>query len=74
MIILKGQLVIGAAIQWVWNRRRKKLEHDYVKAGWALSVYPEVRNDARNSLGGDVQKKRYSAWSRGYTAILAQRT
>ena len=47
---------VGNRIRWIWNRRHEKLEHDYAKAGWALSVYPEVRDNARNSLRGDDRK------------------
>ena len=47
---------LGNRIRRVWDRRREKLEHDYAKVGWTLSVYPEVRDDARESLRGDDRK------------------
>ena len=35
-----------------WNKRRKKLEHPYTIAGWALSVQPDIYADCIQRMDG----------------------
>ena len=43
----------GRTVLSHWNRRRKKIEHEYAIAGWALSVVGEVRIDVRERMRGE---------------------
>jgi len=43
----------GRTVLFHWNRRRKKIEHEYAIAGWALSVVGEVRIDVRERMRGE---------------------
>lgn len=40
-------------IKFHWDKRRKKLEHDYAIAGWALSVMPEIHADCVVRFNGE---------------------
>ena len=44
---------LGDAIAKAWSLRAKKLHHDYSITAWALSVYPEVDEDAKQRLAGE---------------------
>ena len=43
----------GRTVLFHWNRRRKKIEHEYAIAGWALSIVGEVRIDVRERMRGE---------------------
>jgi hypothetical protein len=43
----------GRSVLFHWNRRRKKIEHEYAIAGWALSIVSEVRIDVRERMRGE---------------------
>ena len=43
----------GRTVLFHWNRRRKKIEHEYAITGWALSVVSEVRIDVRERMRGE---------------------
>jgi len=43
----------GRTVLAHWNRRRKKIEHEYAIAGWALSVVGEVRIDVCERMRGE---------------------
>ena len=36
---------LSEGLEHIWDKRKKRLEHEYDIAGWALSVSPEVRED-----------------------------
>jgi hypothetical protein len=36
-----------------WNRRKKRIEHEYAIAGWALSIVNEVWKDVREQVRGE---------------------
>lgn len=40
-------------IKFRWDKRRKKLEHDYAIAGWALCVMPEIHADCVARYNGE---------------------
>lgn len=44
---------LGDAIAKAWSLRAQKLHHDYSITAWALSVYPEVYEDAKISITGE---------------------
>ena len=44
---------LGDAIASAWHLRAKKLHHDYSITAWALSVYPEVYEDAKIRITGE---------------------
>ena len=43
----------GRTVLFHWNRRRKKIQHEYAIAGWALSIVGEVRIDAHERMRGE---------------------
>ena len=43
----------GCTVLFHWNRRRKKIKHEYAIAGWALSVVGEVWIDVRERMRGE---------------------
>ena len=43
----------GRQVLWHWNRRKKRIEHEYAITGWALSVVDEVRKDVRARMRGE---------------------
>ena len=42
-----GKDSLGASVLKLWNRREHRLQHDIAITGWALSVCPDVWDDAR---------------------------
>ena len=44
---------LSSNIIFEWERRKVKMDHDYVVTGWALSVIPEVRADVDDHMTGD---------------------
>ena len=48
------EMSLGDKIESLWNKRKKRLEHDYSTAGWALCVMKEVMDDcAQRMVTGD---------------------
>ena len=48
-------LTLSGKIEWHWNHRKKRLEHEYAVTAWALCVMTDVREDVAqrlNDLGG----------------------
>jgi hypothetical protein len=43
----------GRTILFHWKKRKKRIEHEYAIAGWALSVVDEIRKDVRALLRGE---------------------
>jgi hypothetical protein len=49
------QLTLSGKIEWHWNHRKEKLEHEYAVTAWALCVMEDVRQDVSlrlNHAGG----------------------
>jgi len=44
---------LGDKVEFLWNKRKSRLEHDYSIAGWALCVMPEVMDDCSRRMTGD---------------------
>ena len=45
----------GKTVLFHWNRRKKRIEHEYAIAGWALSVVDKARKDVRERMRGEHQ-------------------
>ena len=48
-------LTLSGKIEWHWNHRKEKLEHEYAVTAWALCVMEDVREDVSqrlNNAGG----------------------
>ena len=57
-VVLNSQMSLHARFVWEWNKRKVKIEHEYAKAGFALSVSPDVWAHASQPgmLGPDVRE------------------
>lgn len=55
---------LGNRVLRSWKLRFGKLAHPYVIAGWALSVYPHIRENAKNYLTGEhrLEIEKVIAW------------
>ncbi len=42
----------GHQVIWHWNKRKKRIEHEYAKAGWALCIMDDVQRDVLERLTG----------------------
>ena len=62
---------LSAAVLKLWTHREEKLNHDVAIAGWALSVYPEVWDDARPYPQGRLKAEHRAAIER-YINVLFQ--
>ena len=45
----------GRQVIWHWNKRKKRLEHEYATAGWALCIIEDIRKDVLERLTGSHQ-------------------
>ena len=43
-------LTFSGKIEWHWNHRKEKLEHEYAVTAWALCVMEDVRQDVAQRL------------------------
>jgi hypothetical protein len=42
----------GRQVIWHWNKRKKRLEHEYAITGWVLCIIEDIRKDVSERLTG----------------------
>ena len=47
------KMSFGCQVIFHWSKRKKRIEHEYAIAGWALCVLPEVQDDVTDRMKGD---------------------
>ena len=47
------KMSFGRQVIFHWSKRKKRIEHEYAIAGWALCVLPEVQDDVTDRMKGD---------------------
>ena len=71
--VLNSQMSLHARFVWEWNKRKVKIEHEYAKAGFALSVSPDVwAHASQPQMLGPRCGRRLKMWSRGCTRSQIQ--